>query len=162
MVGVEGAHGLLSVEIGKILIELLQTTEVAIEVIRILNQRLKIKNGDQFLTCAKPKQVDSHQGVVEVVIRIGHRVQNLELFTCIQPGYTPAPEIWNLPEPAANHTGSLAGTAFLQSLRNLNGFAASCFDALVKFVEKWVKHGSAPLNLRVFGQLGFSWLTKVR
>ena len=72
MVGIEGAHGFLTVQLGVLLVQSPEPCEVALQVFLVLNQRLKVENGHQFLTGAEPEQVHPHERVVQAVLGIGH------------------------------------------------------------------------------------------
>ena len=149
MIRVERAHRLFAIEIRKFLIQLFEAGEISIEIGCILNQRLEIENGNELLPRAKPEQVDSHQRMVKAVIGIGNRIQNLQLVTSIKPGDPPATEIRDLPKPAADHAGAFLGLAFFEPSGHVYGLTASLLDAVVKFLEKWIKHVSALLGWRI-------------
>ena len=102
MVGVEGAHRFLSAQIRKLLMQCFEAVVVALEISRILRKGLEVENGDQFLACSKPEQIDAKQWVVEVVGWIGNGVEHLQTVASIQACHAPATKPRHIPQPASN------------------------------------------------------------
>jgi hypothetical protein len=103
---------------------------------------LKVKNSHKLLTSTEPKQINSHQGMIQAVVRVGNGVQNLKTFTGVKSGDAPATEARYFPEPTLDAAFALSRLIAFQTCRYFNGYSAAIFDPSLQFLKERIKHDS--------------------
>ena len=63
----------------------------------VLDQGLKVENGYQFLTGAKPQQINSKNWMIEVMGGLSHGIENLQALSGIETCDPPTAKAWNVP-----------------------------------------------------------------